>query len=462
MRLTQIICPKCKTTLTSKAGIEAGSSIACPKCKQKFDAAAPAEEVEDDFDVVDDDEEEVPAAKPASRRREQNDEDEQSPRKSKSPRGSRDDDDRPSRPKSREQDDDDRPKRKKKRKRVEEEDGAYDALKKNIWVRVSVLGVLLAVFGVLSYLLYQKMNKKDDATTVVNKDDEDDPSKPIRFRAADTSKPNGADASKSQGDTERFQGLWRATAATSDGKEYNPDGLKSLQFTVKGDRWTYQNQTDPRNGSSCKLDPSKSPAEIDFVASNHSTKHGIYRFIDKDTLEICCKRLDAGERPKQFSAPAGSNCLYMKLKREAAPALPKSKGATEVATDAERLRGTWTPLGIKSTAGGTKLASGKGVLSALVGRIEQNNGLQGIRITISDDQWTLDETEEADQFTFDSSKNPNEISLVHTDGSTSRGIAKFRDKNTLEVCFLLNGRAPKDFSPPPTATYITMTLARSQ
>lgn len=129
-------------------------------------------------------------SKPARKKRAvDDDEDEdESPR---SKRRSRDEDD---------DEDDDRP-RSKRRSRDEDDDddepqSAYGKLKSNIYVRASVLGVLLIIMGVLGYLLYDKYtNKKKDDGGTAQKDD-DDPSKPV---IKDDRKPGGTQLPKSKG-----------------------------------------------------------------------------------------------------------------------------------------------------------------------------------------------------------------------------------------------------------------------
>ncbi len=177
MRVNRIVCPQCAAALTSKAGVETGTSIACPKCKHKFSVAAPRkDEVEVDFEVIDEEEREQ---RPQSKSRRMVDDDEDDKPRTRS--RSRSDDENP---------DDDRPKAKKrgrdvdfarlsrrtKRKRREEDED--EGLKGNIWVRVGTLGGLLLILAVLSYFLYQKYNKKDDPVTV--RSDEDDASKAIK------------------------------------------------------------------------------------------------------------------------------------------------------------------------------------------------------------------------------------------------------------------------------------------
>ncbi len=111
-------------------------------------------------DEDDEDEDESPRARRKSR--DEDDEDEDEPRR----RGRRGDDD--------EDEDDDEPK------------STYAKLKSNIYVRASVLGVLLVIMGVLGYLLYEKYKKKGDSDSAKN--GEDDVGKPL---IKDDRKPTG-------------------------------------------------------------------------------------------------------------------------------------------------------------------------------------------------------------------------------------------------------------------------------
>src|SRR5215207_7451444 len=108
MRVHEIHCPECDTTLRSKAGIPVGQSVSCPKCKNKFAVEEPDRAGVDDEDDVeerapakrkgpparrtgardDEDEDERPRKKKASARkgRDHDDEDEDRPRKKKIPR----------------------------------------------------------------------------------------------------------------------------------------------------------------------------------------------------------------------------------------------------------------------------------------------------------------------------------------------------------------------------------------
>ena len=144
MLLHQITCPKCGASLTSKAGVPEGRQLNCPKCQNRFAAEAPPVEAE----IVDEVDEAALRRKTSSSTERRNRQDE-----ARTPcrRRPLDDDEEP----------EERPhKRKKKR---EQEKGTYQKLKGNIWVRVVTLTVLLSIMAVLGYMLYQKIQRDNDA-----------------------------------------------------------------------------------------------------------------------------------------------------------------------------------------------------------------------------------------------------------------------------------------------------------
>jgi hypothetical protein len=165
MRVHEIHCPKCDTTLRSKAGIPVGQAVSCPKCNHKFTAREPDEVDAEIVDDEDDGEERTPARRkgsPASPRRradrdDGHDEDER-PRKKKSvsARKGRDRDDD-------EDDDYDRPRKKKKRRREDDDEpqSLYWRLRRNIAVRIITLVVLLGILAVLAYMLYEQRRERE-------------------------------------------------------------------------------------------------------------------------------------------------------------------------------------------------------------------------------------------------------------------------------------------------------------
>jgi hypothetical protein len=179
MRVHEITCPKCKSSMKSKAGVPVGQSLACPKCKNKFTVEAPEEadivdeteviEVIEDFTV----EEPAPpkkkgpppppAKKPARKPKDDDtlaDEDLVAVKPKKKAVRARDEDE-----------DEEKPRKKKKKKKRQfdddEEPSAYAKLKGNIFVRIITMVVLLGILAVLGYMLYQKKMAEREAALPV-------------------------------------------------------------------------------------------------------------------------------------------------------------------------------------------------------------------------------------------------------------------------------------------------------
>ena len=123
----------------------------------------------------------------------------------------------------------------------------------------------------------------------------------------------GAQAPKEkETELDQFQGTWKTIKANLGGTEAPAGDLKDSDMTIKGDQAVYVQ--DPKQVATLKIDASKKPAEIDFVIKDKKVDRGIYRFIDKDTLELCVET-EGGERPKEFAAPKDSNRILFVLKR---------------------------------------------------------------------------------------------------------------------------------------------------
>jgi len=123
----------------------------------------------------------------------------------------------------------------------------------------------------------------------------------------------GADDPKKKTDElDEFQGFWKATKATMSGMEVPAEGLNAVDFTVKGDQATPKQ--DPKDVATLKINSAKTPGEIDFVDKDKKVDKGIYRFVDKDTLEVCA-HIDNGERPKEFASAKDSHHVWIILKR---------------------------------------------------------------------------------------------------------------------------------------------------
>jgi hypothetical protein len=173
--INRVVCPECGAGLKSAAGFKVGQTIACPKCETYFQVPA-AEEDEPPSAArttpLSKTKSLKPGAKPTARTAPLETEKQKTGKTTKvlAAKAKGDEDD----------EDEDRPKKKKKgkKKRRDDEEDGFKYSKS--WIRVAVLGVLLIVLGVLSYMLYAKKQKeKEDNKTTEVKKEEDDTSKPV-------------------------------------------------------------------------------------------------------------------------------------------------------------------------------------------------------------------------------------------------------------------------------------------
>jgi len=116
---------------------------------------------------------------------------------------------------------------------------------------------------------------------------------------------------------EKFQGKWVLVSISFDGKAWEEDEMKDRFVMFKGEKRTRLYKDKERGTASLKIDPSKSPAQIDTTAEDGprqgGTTKGIYKF-DGDTLTICFV-WDSKDRPTEFASKPGSGTLLIVHKR---------------------------------------------------------------------------------------------------------------------------------------------------
>ena len=125
----------------------------------------------------------------------------------------------------------------------------------------------------------------------------------------------GAASQNDKSDAEKFRGTWRVVSVERDGETEFEKKDKPFYFSFDNGKMTMKAGKKTLEASTFKIDPSKSPKEIDLFTGKTGKDHakGIYVF-EGDQLKICLSALPprpaekddipnvSKDRPTEFTA----------------------------------------------------------------------------------------------------------------------------------------------------------------
>lgn len=117
---------------------------------------------------------------------------------------------------------------------------------------------------------------------------------------------------------QKLAGVWVCSSAANDGKPIPEEVVKTLRLTItKEGGYKTERGDQVLFDSTCKLDPAKTPKQIDMLGTEGENKGksalGIYA-LDGDKLTICYT-MPGKDRPKEFESKAGSAATMIVWKR---------------------------------------------------------------------------------------------------------------------------------------------------
>ncbi|VTR91476.1 sigma-70 family rna polymerase sigma factor : RNA polymerase sigma factor, sigma-70 family OS=Singulisphaera acidiphila (strain ATCC BAA-1392 / DSM 18658 / VKM B-2454 / MOB10) GN=Sinac_7487 PE=4 SV=1 [Gemmata massiliana] len=123
-------------------------------------------------------------------------------------------------------------------------------------------------------------------------------------------------------EVKKLQGEWAAVEVELNGKKVGKDDAKSMRFVFKDNELVARDTDKPgrERKKTFKLDPSKTPKEIDITSLDGQEKDKtaacIYK-LDVDRLTICMPYFveDASVRPKEFKVGAKDGLMLLTLER---------------------------------------------------------------------------------------------------------------------------------------------------
>ena len=140
---------------------------------------------------------------------------------------------------------------------------------------------------------------------------------------------------------ELLAGNWDILSIVDDGEVLGPDLIRA-KFAANGRVQIGTRSVaivSPKSGerrlSAIRIDPSKTPSEVDVTTQFDEVLKGIYQF-NGDQLVLCLAKRDDDDRPTVFDAPTGSNDLLFRLKMATSEPAPEPEPAVAATCPQDR------------------------------------------------------------------------------------------------------------------------------
>jgi uncharacterized protein (TIGR03067 family) len=123
----------------------------------------------------------------------------------------------------------------------------------------------------------------------------------------------GQDADKQDKDEKKIVGAWVIVSGEKGGEKVPEEKFKEDKLVFGADGKIIHQRPGKEMELTFKLNPAKTPKEIDVTESENEVHKGIY-VLDKDSLKICVAHAP-DERPTEFATQAGTKTFLLLLKR---------------------------------------------------------------------------------------------------------------------------------------------------
>jgi uncharacterized protein (TIGR03067 family) len=135
----------------------------------------------------------------------------------------------------------------------------------------------------------------------------------------------------------KFQGAWKFVSMEVGGTKKPDADFAKYTVVLNGDQWTVSEGNKIAAQIKFKVDPTREPKTIDLIdADKKRLIRGIYSFKG-DTLTVCDRGAEKGERPAAFGTKPDSGLVQFVLQRSVTDQAKKEA----VRQDRKKYEGTW-------------------------------------------------------------------------------------------------------------------------